>query len=236
MTRPHPNPLPKGEGVKTIVITGATGVLGNLVAKTFAKHGHKIALLDKDQVKMDSLTQDLNLPTDRLYAQTIDLLDAQALHDSAEAVLSKLGSVHALFHLVGGWTGGKAIVETPQADLEFMLNQHVRTTFNLFQAFSTPLSSNGWGRVIVISASTVINPPGKSSAYTAAKAAQENLVLSLAAELKQSGVTANIIQVKAIDIENKGTGTSPAEIVSNMMYLFSEDANKINGARLPLYG
>ncbi|HET7144612.1 MAG TPA: SDR family oxidoreductase [Anaerolineales bacterium] len=220
---------------KTIVVTGATGVLGNLVAKTFAERGHNIALLDRDQVKLDALIHDLNLPKQRLYTQTIDLLNGPAVHDSAEAVHSKFGSVHALFHLVGGWTGGKTIAETPDDDLELMLNQHVRTAFNLFKSFSTYLAANGWGRVIVISPSTVTNPLGKTGAYTAAKAAQENLVLSLSTELKQTGVTANIIQVRAIDVENKGTGASPAEIVSAMTYLFSDEANKINGARIPLY-
>ena len=219
----------------SIVITGATGALGNLVAKTFAERGHNIALLDKDQVKLDSLVSDLNLSADRLYAQTIDLLNGPAVHDSAEAVHSKFGSVHALFHLVGGWTGGKTFAETPDDDLESMLNQHVRTTFNLFKSFSTYLGASGWGRVIVISPSTVQNPPEKRGVYTAAKAAQENMVLSLSEELKQTGVTANIIQVKAIDVENKGTGTSPAEIVAAMTYLFSDEANKINGARVPLY-
>lgn len=220
---------------KTIVITGATGALGSLVAKTFAAQGHKLALLDIDPKKLDSLSRDLNLPADRLLTQTIDLLDAQALQDSAEAVLAKFGNVHALFHLVGGWVGGKTFVETPHGDLEFMLSQHVRTTFNLFKSFSKPLSESGWGRVIVVSASTVPNPPGKSGVYTAAKAAQENMVLSLAAELKEANVTANIIQVRAIDIENKGTGTTPAVIASAMEYLFSEQADKVNGARIPLY-
>lgn len=220
---------------KTIVITGATGALGSLVAKTFATQGHNLALLDIDPKKLDSLSRDLNLPADRLLTQTVDLLDAQALQDSAEAVLSKFGNVHALFHLVGGWVGGKTFVETPHDDLEFMLNQHVRTTFNLFKSFSKPLSESGWGRVIVVSASTVPNPPGKSGVYTAAKSAQENMVLSLAAELKEANVTANIIQVRAIDIENKGTGTTPAVIVSAMEYLFSEQADKVNAARIPLY-
>jgi NAD(P)-dependent dehydrogenase (short-subunit alcohol dehydrogenase family) len=220
---------------KNIVITGATGVLGSLAAKTFAGLGHNLALLDKDSEKLDSLARDLNLPTNRLSTQTVDLLDAAALQTSAETVLSKFGSVHALFHLVGGWVGGKTFVDASHDDLEFMLNQHVRTTFNLFKVFSPALSANGWGRVIVISASTVPNPPGKSAAYTATKAAQENMVLSLAAELKDSKVTANIIQVRAIDVENKGTGTTPAEIVSAMEYLFSPQADKINGARIPLY-
>jgi len=62
------------------------------------------------------------------------------------------------------------------------------------------------------------------------------LVLTLAEEYKDSGLTANIIHVKSIDTKGEGKGTTPAEIVSAMTYLFSDDAAKINGARIPLYG
>ena len=220
---------------KTIIVTGATGALGNLVAKTFAEMGHNLALLDRDSEKLDSLVRDLNLPSERLHAQTVDLLDEQALRDSAAAVSAKFGGVHALFHLVGGWTGGKTFAETSNDDLEFMLNQHVRTTFNLFKVFEELLSKNNWGRVIVISTSTVPTPPGKSSVFTAAKAAQENMVLSLAAELKEAQVTANIIHVRAIDTANKGTGTTPDVIAAAMQYLFSDQAGKVTGTRLPLF-
>jgi NAD(P)-dependent dehydrogenase (short-subunit alcohol dehydrogenase family) len=89
--------------------------------------------------------------------------------------------------------------------------------------------------VITVSPSTVANPPAKRGVYTAAKAAQENLMLALSAELKDSGVTANIIQVYAIDAQNTGKGTTPEEIVAAMMYLFSDEASKISGARIPLY-
>ena len=220
---------------KVIVITGATGVLGNLTAKTFAAQGYSLALLDHDQNKLDSLTRDLNLPNERLFTSIVDLRNGQAVQDSAEAVSKKFGSVHALIHLVGGWIGGKTLAETGAEDLESMLGQHVWTTFNLFHAFSPKLAANNWGRVITISPSTVLNPPAKRGVYTATKAAQETLVLTLAAELKESGVTANIIQVRAIDTENKGTGTTPAEIVAAMQYLFSDEAGKITGARIPLY-
>src|SRR5688572_19435863 len=213
---------------KNIVITGATGALGSLTANTYAGIGHNLILLDNDSNKLDSLVRELNLPSERIHAQTVDLLDAKALQNSVQTVLSKFGSVHALFHLVGGWVGGKTFVDASHDDLEFMLNQHVRTTFNLFKSFSKPLSANNWGRVIIVSASTVTNPAGKSGAYTASKAAQENMVLSLAAELKDSKVTANIIQVKAIDVENKGTGTTPAEIVSAIEYLFSDEESKVS--------
>jgi len=232
---PHPNPLPKGEGVKTIVITGATGALGSLTAKTFAAEGHALALLDFDQAKLDALARDLNLPSERLFTSIIDLRNAQAVQDSAEAVAQKFGRVHALFHLVGGWVGGRTIAESNEADLNAMLGQHVWTTFNLFRAFSSKLAESKWGRVITISPSTVANPPATRGVYLAAKAAQENLVLTLAAELKEHNVTANIIQVRAIDVENKGTGTTPDIIVAAMQYLFSDQAGKITGARIPLY-
>jgi NAD(P)-dependent dehydrogenase (short-subunit alcohol dehydrogenase family) len=216
---------------KTIVITGATGVLGNLVAKTFTEHGHHIALLAHDQNKLDALVRDLNVPNERLYSQTIDLLNGPAVHDSAQAVLSKFGSIHALIHLVGGWTGGKTIPESSKDDLESMLNQHVWTTFHLLQSFGPHIAASKWGRVIIVSKPETVRPAAKTALYTAAKSAQESLVLTLAEEYKDSGLTANIIHVKSIGAK----GTTPAEIVAAMVYLFSEEANKVSGTRIPLY-
>jgi NAD(P)-dependent dehydrogenase (short-subunit alcohol dehydrogenase family) len=223
--------------MKTIVITGATGVLGNLVAKTFAKRerGHNIVLLGKDQNKLDSLTRDLDLPTERFYAQAVDLLDGQAVHDSAQAVVAQFDSVHALIHLVGGWTGGKTIPESSADDFESMLNQHAWTTFHLFQAFAPHIAASQWGRVMIVSMPVTVKPSAKMALYAAAKSAQESLVLTLAEEFKDSGLTANVIQVKSIDTKDAGKGTTPAEIVSAMTYLFSDEAGKVNGARIPLY-
>jgi NAD(P)-dependent dehydrogenase (short-subunit alcohol dehydrogenase family) len=223
---------------KVVVITGATGVLGNLVAKTFAEKGHNLALLDRDSAKLDSLTRDLNLPTERLYTQVIDLLDGQAVRDAAEAVLSKFGGVHALIHLVGGWTGGKAIPEANANDFESMLNQHAWTTFHLLQSFVPHIAASKWGRVMIVSMPVTVKPSAKMALYAAAKSAQESLVLTLAEEYKDSGLTANVIHVKSIDTKGDALreGTTPAEIVSSMTYLFSDEAGKVNGARIPLYG
>ena len=220
---------------RTILITGATGALGKKTAQEFAAHGHSLILLDHNQDRLDALASSLNLPAERFLASVVDLREGEAVRATAEAVAAKFGGVHALIHLIGGWVGGKTLVEGDAKDLDFMLAQHVWTTFHLFQAFAPQLVQNAWGRVMVVSASTVPDPPGKTGIYTAAKAAQENLVLTLAAELKGNGVTANIIQVRAIDVENTGKGTTPEEIVAAMLYLFSEEAARLNGVRLPLY-
>lgn len=228
---------------RVFVITGATGATGQAAARAFAERGVSLALLSDDRNTLDSLARDLNLPAARILTLTADLRKAGAVHSAAEAVTVKFGRVDGLIHLVGGWVGGKTLAEASADDFEFMLGQHAWTTFHLFQSFGPRLAANKWGRVIIISASTVPHPPGKAAAYTAAKAAQENLVLNLAAELKDSGVTANIIQVRAIDVkgapstgsERAAKGTTPEEIVASMLYLCSDEAGKVNGARLPLY-
>ena len=222
-------------GQRAVVITGATGALGNLVAQSFAKRGASLALLDNNQEKLDALVRALNLPKARLLTLVADLRNGDAVRSAAEAVSKKFDRVDALFHLVGGWTGGKTIPETSVDDLDFMLNQHVWTTFHLFQAFGPRLEENGWGRVIIVSMPLSIHPAAKMSAYAAGKAAQEALVQTLAEELKGNGVTANIIHVKSIDAKGVGKGTTPAEIVASMLYLFSEEASKIIGAKIPLY-
>lgn len=220
---------------KVVVITGATGALGSKAAHAFAGRGHSLILLDNDQAKLDALTRDLNLSAERLFAAVVDLRDAQAIRATAETIAKRFGGIQALIHLVGGWIGGKTLLDSSADDMTSMLGQHVWTTFHLFQSFIPQLARNNWGRVIVVSASTVPNPPGSTGIYTAAKAAQENLVLTLAAELKDKGVTANIIQVRAIDATHSGKGTTPDEIVAAMMYLFSDEASKVSGARIPVY-
>jgi NAD(P)-dependent dehydrogenase (short-subunit alcohol dehydrogenase family) len=239
----NPSPPPEGGSAspsrtsqgRVVLITGATGALGSKAAHAFAARGQSLVLLGHNQNRLDDLAHDLNLPDERLFASVVDLRKAEAVRSTAEAVSVKFGGVHALVHLVGGRVGGKTLTEASAEDLEFMLGNHVWTTFHLFQSFAPQLSKNRWGRVIIVSKSTVPDPPGKEGIYTAAKAAQENLVLNLSAELKEYGVTANIIQVRAIDAQNKGTGTRPDEIVAAMMYLFSDEASKVSGARIPLY-
>ncbi|MBN1305108.1 MAG: SDR family oxidoreductase [Anaerolineales bacterium] len=221
---------------KVVVITGATGVLGSLTAKTFAAQGALLVLVGTDQAGLAVLEKQLELPVDRSLTITADLRDARAVQAAANEVQERFKHVDVLLHLVGGWTGGKSLVDSEAEDLEFMLNQHAWTTFHLARAFTSLLVSNNWGRVIVVSSPLANQPSANMGPYSAGKAAQEALLQTLAAETRDSGVTANIIQVRMIAAEGKGKGSSPQQIVAAMMYLCSEEASQVTGARIPLYG
>ena len=220
---------------RVVVISGATGGLGQLVAQAFAKQGASLALLGTNPDKLAALAQNLALPAARLLTYAADLLDAKQVRASGEAVRAHFGRVDVLIHLVGGWTGGKTIAETGLDDFEFMLNQHAWTTIHLLQTYTPDLAANGWGRVIAVTSPLATHPTAKMGAYALGKAAQETLLMTLADQFQGSGVTANVIQVKAIDIKGSGKGTSPAEIIAAMQYLCSDEAAQVNATRLPLF-
>ena len=78
-----------------------------------------------------------------------------------------------------------------------------------------------------------------------AKAASDALVLALADELRGTGSTANLIVVDSIDFpETRGRSRGsrmenrppPEEIAAAMLFLCSDQAATINGARVPLTG
>jgi len=104
---------------------------------------------------------------------------------------------------------------------------------------------NGWGRIIAISSPVVSNPPANKLPYTIGKSGQESLMMTLAEELKCTGVTANVLRVRMIDIQHERDNspspenvfwTTPEEIGSAIEYLCSDEGGVVNGALLLLYG
>lgn len=230
---------------RVAVITGATGNLGRVVAKALAAEGARLALTGTNAGRLNALVGELDLSEDRVLTGVFDFTEPRAAGQAAERVLEKFGRADMLLHLVGGWTGGKSVVDVPASDLADMLDQHVWTTYYLAQAFVSPLVANGWGRIIVVSSPYASNPPANMAPYVAGKAAEEALVLTVAKEVAGTGVTANVLQVRSIDAKHErdreptpknANWTTPEEITSAILYLCSDDAHVINGARLPLYG
>jgi len=230
---------------RVCVVTGATGNLGRVLAGRFAAEGASLALISTSPEKLAELSALLNHSQVEVWSGAFDLRSPRAARQAADAVHRRFGRVDILVHAVGGWLGGKSLVEVPPEDMMVMLDQHLWTTFHTAQNFIPHMISGGWGRLIAISSPSAMRPGPRGAPYAVGKAALEALLLSLAADLKGTGVTANILQVGSIDVERRGEQapspassgwTTPEEIAAAILYLCSPEGGRLNGARLPLFG
>ena len=234
-----------GINERVVVITGATGGLGRVVAQSLAEIGARLVLVSSSAEKLEALERELNVAEERMLSIAADLSQPQAAQSVLDGVKTRFGRADVLLHFVGGWIGGKPVAEVPEEDVSTMLQQHLWTTFYLAQAFAPHMSANGWGRMIVVSSPSAAAPPAKGAPYTIGKSAQEALMLTLAEEYKGTGVTANVLRVRAIDVKRErdsqsspktASWTTPEEIAAAILYLCSDEAGMVNGARIPLYG
>jgi NAD(P)-dependent dehydrogenase (short-subunit alcohol dehydrogenase family) len=230
---------------RVVAITGATGGLGRIAVGRFAAQGYRLALISTNLEKLDQLSGELKLPETQFISVVADVSVKNEVQSAVTKILTKFGQVDILLNLVGGWVGGKPVVEVEPEQVELMLCQHLWSTFHLAQGFLPGMLAHHWGRILVVSSPFAAHPNASLAPYVIGKAAQEALMLSIAQEVKGSGVTANMLLVKSIDTNHDRQGdpspknsswTTPEEICASLLYLSSDEASMINGARLPLYG
>lgn len=232
-------------GAPVVLITGATGPLGRVVAGRFARDGARIALVGRDHGRLAELGEGLGVRSDRWLAVPGDLTEAGSADAVAGAVTDQWRRIDVLVHLVGGWAGGSAVVGLDHDEVRGMLDQHLWTTLHVAQAVVPGMVERGFGRVIAVSSPLAVDPGPKGASYAMAKAAEEALVRSLAREVSASGVTANLVIIRTLDARHEretaptpknASWATPDEVAETIVFLASPAAAAVTGGRIPLYG
>ncbi len=229
---------------RVAAIAGAAGGLGPSVARALADRGASLALTDRDQSRLDEVVAALGLPSERVDARIVDLLDEEATRGWAQALSDRFGGVDAVAHLVGGWRGGQPLGEAPLEDWDWLHDLLVRTVQHTTRAFLPALKASGRGRFVLVSAAAASRPTSTNASYAAAKAAAEAWTLALADELAEHGATANILVVNAIltqrmQAENPDKEfpnfTHADDLAATIAFVLGDHAAKMNGKRLSLH-
>jgi NAD(P)-dependent dehydrogenase (short-subunit alcohol dehydrogenase family) len=230
---------------RVAIVTGANGPAGHAVAAALAAAGARLAAVGTRLDGLRSLAVELGLAEDRFMPIVADLRDAGRTRTAVDEVAAGFGRIDILAHLVGGWTGGRTVVETPESDFRSMLDQHLMTTLHVVQAVVPRMTAAGWGRIVAVSSPVATDHRPGVSAYAAGKAAEEAILGTLARELVGTGVTANVLQVRTIDAARERLSapgpknrswTLPEEIAAAVVFLCGDGAAALNGARIPLTG
>ena len=223
---------------KVVLVTGADGGLGKYVTQAFLKAGATV-------VGTSRKIQPSDFTHTNFTAFQGELSSLAGAKDLVEQVLGRFGRIDVLAHTVGGFAGGKSIVETDDTTFQSMLDLNLNSMFHMLRAAIPALRQTGSGRIIAIGSRAALEPGSGVGAYSASKAAMVSLIKTVALENKDAGLTANVILPGTMDTPanrqsmptaNFSKWVQPGTVADLMVWLGSAAGKDVNGAVIPVYG
>lgn len=192
-------------GGRRALVTGASRGIGAALARALAERGASVAVHGRDAgAELNAMAAQVGG-----VALAADLADAQACSDLAQQAQAALGGVdilvlNASYEVRGDWKG------VGLADIDLQLAVNFRSSLLLCQALAPAMAERGWGRIIGLGSIQEIRPNPALLVYAAAKAAQANMMQTLARALGPAGVTVNTLSPGAIATDrNAGVLSDP---------------------------
>ena len=203
---------------KVAVVTGAGGVLCSAFAKTLARAGAKVALLDLNEEAAQSFADEITAEGGVAKAYKCNVLDKAVCYEVADAVEKDFGKCDILVNGAGGnnprATTDKEYFEEGDIDadtksffdldasgVEFVFNLNFLGTLIPTQAFARQMVGREGCNIINISSMNAYTPLTKIPAYSGAKAAISNFTQWLAVHFSKVGIRCNAIAPGGIETE-----------------------------------
>jgi NAD(P)-dependent dehydrogenase (short-subunit alcohol dehydrogenase family) len=177
---------------RTIVLTGAMGVIGGEIACALVGFGANVVMLDRNldpgKGLFDRMGPDAAA---RAVAVGGDVLDADSLRRAADIVLEKFGPTDVLINNAGGnkpeaSTGPqRSFFDLPPEALRWVVDLNLLGTVLPSQVFGRHMVDRGEGIILNVSSMNAFRPLTRIPGYSAAKAAVSNFTQWLAVHMAQ---------------------------------------------------
>ena len=221
---------------KAIVITGALGALGKVVAEEALARGARVA-------GIDHAVSQFAATADRIELGGVDLTEAAQAKQAIDKAAAHFGRLDALINIAGGFTF-ETVTDGDPATWQRMYALNVATALNASRAAIPHLIASSNGRIINIGAMGALQAGPGMGPYAASKAGVHRLTEALAAELKGK-ITVNAVLPSIIDTAANRASmpkaefskwVTPKELADVILFLASDAASAITGALLPVNG
>lgn len=236
---------------KHALVTGATGGIGEAIARAYHAMGATVAVSGRRADKLEELAGDLG---DRAHVVPCDLSDRDDVASLIDNATKAMGRIDILVNNAG-LTKDNLFMVMKDDQWDDVIAVNLTSTFMLMRAATRAILRNksGYGRIINISSvSGVIGNPGQGN-YAASKAGMIGMTKSLAREVANRGITANCIAPGFIatamtDVLNDKQKSeisqhipaqrfgAPDDIAAGAVFLASDAAGYVTGQTLHING
>jgi NAD(P)-dependent dehydrogenase (short-subunit alcohol dehydrogenase family) len=237
----------------TLVSGGATGC-GAAAARIFAAEGARIGIVDRNVEAGSALAAELRAAGHDAVFAAADVSQAADVARATQEVAAAIGTVTALFNHAGTLIV-KPFLDTTEAEWDWLMAVNVKSMYLMTRAVLPGMIAAGGGAIVCTSSiSAVAATPGEVL-YDTTKGACHMFARAVAVEYRDRGVRCNAVcpgfvrtphglrelaQLQALGVDvsesalaaQQGRICEPEEVARAALFLLSDDASFVNGARL----
>lgn len=231
------------------LVTGATGGIGNRVARLLHELGATVAISGTRASVLEELAQELG---ERVHVFPCNLSDNESIEALVPAVETKLGRIDVLVNNAGITRDG-LIMRMKDEDWDAVLQVNLTSAFRLCRAVSRGMMKRRYGRIVNITSVVGFTGNAGQANYTATKAGLVGMSKSLGLELATRGITVNCVAPGFIEspmteelseaVKSKILGGIPTgrmgtadEIAQAVAFLASQGSAYITGQTIHVNG
>lgn len=226
--------------MKTAIVTGASGNMGQAVVQKFIDEGYKVVgtIIPNDPVPM-------NFPEDKLDKVVVDLMSEEGSAKFVEETIAKYRSIDAAVLTVGGFAMG-SVIETKTSDIQKQYKLNFETAYNVARPVFTQMMKQKNGRIFIIGSKPGLNATnGKGMvAYGLAKSLVFRLAELMNGEAKGTNVVTAVVVPSTIDTPqnrksmpdaDSSKWVKPEQIADAIYFYCSEEATVLREPVLKVY-
>lgn len=180
--------------MKTVFVTGASGGIGEAIAKKFAGNGYFVGVgYNSNRGKAENLAKEIDG-----VAVKADVSDEKSVSAAMNDFLLRAGRLDVLVNSAGIALPIKTLLDTTSKEFDKAFSVNVKGVYNCCKA-AIPAMLDGGGSIINISSMWGVTGGSCEAIYSASKAAVIGFTKALAKEYAAAGITINCVAPGYID-------------------------------------